>query len=140
MCKHLLKIQRLILALLIFGGGIFYTSSATARVCFLPDSTDCGEGDVEVQITCATYGGYETEAACLEARTNKTAQTCTLNSGCYYPKCAYDSERNGTLEDNATLAANVFYASTLNVILQRHTQQAEADWRIHNLVALGNAY
>ena len=96
MCKHLLKIQRLILALLIFGGGIFYTSSAPARVCFLPDSTDCGEGDVdvpEVQITCATYGGYETEAACLEARTNKTAQTCTLNSGCYYPKCAYDSER-----------------------------------------------
>ena len=96
MYKHLLKIQRLILALLIFGGGIFYTSSATARVCFLPDSTDCGEGDVdvpEVQITCATYGGYETEAACLEARTNKTAQTCTLNSGCYYPKCAYDSER-----------------------------------------------
>ena len=90
---------------------------ASARVCFLPDSTDCGEGDVEVQITCATYGGYETEAACLEARTNKTAQTCTLNSGCYYPKCAYDSERNGTLEDNATLAANVFYASTLNVIL-----------------------
>ena len=69
----------------------------SARVCFLPDSTDCGEGDVdvpEVQITCATYGGYETEAACLEARTNKTAQTCTLNSGCYYPKCAYDSERN----------------------------------------------
>ena len=96
MCKHLLKIQRFILALLIFGGGIFYASSATARVCFLPDSTDCGEGDVdvpEVQITCATYGGYETEAACLEARTNKTAQTCTLNSGCYYPKCAYDSER-----------------------------------------------
>ena len=68
----------------------------SARVCFLPDSTDCGEGDVvvpEVQITCATYGGYETESACLEARTNKTAQTCTLNSGCYYPKCAYDSER-----------------------------------------------
>ena len=96
MCKHLLKIQRLILALLIFSGGIFYTSSATARVCFLPDSTDCGEGDVdvpEVQITCATYGGYETEAACLEARINKTAQICTLNSGCYYPKCAYDSER-----------------------------------------------
>ena len=97
MCKHLLKIQRLILALLIFGGGIFYTSSALARVCFLPDSTDCGEGDVdvpEVQITCATYGGYEEMDACLEARTNKTAQTCTLNSGCYYPKCAYDSERN----------------------------------------------
>ena len=69
----------------------------SARVCFLPDSTDCGEGDVdvpEVQVTCATYGGYETDAACLEARTNKTAQTCTLNSGCYYPKCAYDSERN----------------------------------------------
>ena len=97
MCKHLLKIQRLILALLIFGGGVFYTSSATARVCFLPDSTDCGEGDVDVpdvQVTCATYGGYEKVEDCLEARTNKTAQTCTLNSGCYYPKCAYDSERN----------------------------------------------
>ena len=68
----------------------------SARVCFLPDSTDCGEGDVdvpEVQITCATYGGYEAEAACLEARADKTAQICTLNSGCYYPKCAYDSER-----------------------------------------------
>ena len=96
MFKHLSKIQRLTLALLIFGGGLIYASSAAARVCFLPDSTDCGEGDVdvpEVQITCATYGGYETEAACLEARTNKTAQACTLNSGCYYPKCAYDSER-----------------------------------------------
>ena len=97
MCKHLLKIQRLILALLIFGGGIFYTSSAPARVCFLPDSTDCGEGDVdvpEVQVTCATYGGYEAPEACLADLKDKTAQTCILNSGCYYPKCAYDSERN----------------------------------------------
>ena len=97
MCKHLLKIQRLILALLIFGGGIFYTSSAPARVCFLPDSTDCGEGDVDVpdvQITCATYGGYEAPEACLADLKDKTAQTCILNSGCYYPKCAYDSERN----------------------------------------------
>ena len=97
MCKHLLKIQRLILALLIFGGGIFYTSSAPARVCFLPDSTDCGEGDVnvpDVQVTCATYGGYEAPEACLADLKDKTAQTCILNSGCYYPKCAYDSERN----------------------------------------------
>ena len=31
----------------------------------------------------------------------------------------YDNESNGALDDNATLAANVFYASTLNVILQR---------------------
>ena len=30
-----------------------------------------------------------------------------------------DNESNGALDDNATLAANVFYASTLNVILQR---------------------
>ena len=31
----------------------------------------------------------------------------------------YDNESNGALDNNATLAANVFYASTLNVILQR---------------------
>ena len=31
----------------------------------------------------------------------------------------YDNESNGALDDNATLAANVFYASALNVILQR---------------------
>ena len=31
----------------------------------------------------------------------------------------YDNESNGTLDDNATLAANVFYASALSVILQR---------------------
>ena len=31
----------------------------------------------------------------------------------------YDNESNGALDDNATLVANVFYASTLNVILQR---------------------
>ena len=69
----------------------------SARVCFLPDSTDCGEGDVvvpDVQVTCATYGGYEAPEACLADLKDKTAQTCTLNSGCYYPKCAYDSERN----------------------------------------------
>ena len=29
----------------------------------------------------------------------------------------YDNESNGALDDNATLAANVFYASVLNVIL-----------------------
>lgn len=71
----------------------------SARVCFLPDSTDCGEGgvnmpDVQVKVTCATYGGYETPEACLAALKDETAQTCILNSGCYYPKCAYDSERN----------------------------------------------
>lgn len=71
----------------------------SARVCFLPDSTDCGEGgvnmpDVQVKVTCATYGGYETPEACSAALKDKTAQTCILNSGCYYPKCAYDSERN----------------------------------------------
>ena len=69
----------------------------SARVCFLPDSTDCGEGDVDVpdvQVTCATYGGYEAPEACLADLKDKTAQTCILNSGCYYPKCAYDSERN----------------------------------------------
>ena len=31
----------------------------------------------------------------------------------------YDNENNGAMDDNATLAANVFYASTLSVILQR---------------------
>ena len=31
----------------------------------------------------------------------------------------YDNESNGALDDNATLAANVFHISTLNVILQR---------------------
>ena len=31
----------------------------------------------------------------------------------------YDNKSNGALDNNATLAANVFYASTLNVILQR---------------------
>ena len=31
----------------------------------------------------------------------------------------YDNESNGALDDNATLAANVFYTSALNVILQR---------------------
>ena len=31
----------------------------------------------------------------------------------------YDNESNGALDDNATLAANVFHASALNVILQR---------------------
>ena len=65
----------------------------SARVCFLPDSTDCGEGgvsvpDVQVKVTCATYGGYETPEACLAALKGETAQTCILNSGCYYPKCA----------------------------------------------------
>ena len=31
----------------------------------------------------------------------------------------YDNESNRALDDNATLAANVFYAFPLNVILQR---------------------
>ena len=31
----------------------------------------------------------------------------------------YDNENNGAMDDNATLAANVFYASVRNVILQR---------------------
>ncbi|MDO4162364.1 MAG: hypothetical protein Q4D80_05105 [Pseudomonadota bacterium] len=72
-----------------------YASTVSARTCFLPDSEDCGEGTGEVpdaDVTCASYGGYDSEAEC-KTDYSDVAVVCSQNNGCYYPYCQYSSER-----------------------------------------------
>ena len=66
-------------------------TAASARVCFLPDSEDCGQGEItSMTVTCESQGGYDTEDKCSNGK--KTSQICYPNNDCYYRKCQYDSK------------------------------------------------
>ena len=66
-------------------------TTASARVCFLPDSEDCGQGEItNMTVTCESQGGYDTEDDCSKGK--KTSQICYPNNDCYYRKCQYDSK------------------------------------------------
>ena len=66
-------------------------TTASARVCFLPDSDDCGQGEItSMTVTCESQGGYNTEDLCSSGK--KTSQICYPNNDCYYRKCQYDSK------------------------------------------------
>ncbi len=68
-------------------------TTASARVCFLPDSDDCGQGEItNMTVTCESQGGYDTEDKCSNGK--KTSQICYPNNDCYYRKCQYDSKAN----------------------------------------------
>ena len=68
-------------------------SNVSARVCFLPDSDDCGQGEItNMTVTCESQGGYDTEDKCSNGK--KTSQICYPNNDCYYRKCQYDSKAN----------------------------------------------
>ena len=68
-------------------------TTASARVCFLPDSDDCGQGEItNMTVTCESQGGYDTEDKCSNGK--KISQICYPNNDCYYRKCQYDSKAN----------------------------------------------
>ena len=82
-------------------------SSASARVCFLPDSTDCGEGDVvsgsgNVVIPCkykkakdvplnSAYQEPYKSGMCYYARCKISQSTCEANNGKNKKCCNFDS-------------------------------------------------
>ena len=81
-------------------------SSASARVCFLPDSTDCGEGDVvgggDVIIPCqykkaedvplnSAYQEPYKSGMCYYARCKISQSTCESNNGKNKKCCKFDS-------------------------------------------------
>lgn len=84
-------------------------STASARVCFLPDSTDCGEGDVvgggDVIIPCKykTAGEVPLNSAyqepyksgmCYYARCKISKSTCEANNGKNKKCCKFDDASN----------------------------------------------
>ena len=78
-------------------------SNVSARVCFLPDSDDCGQGEItNMTVTCESQGGYDTEDDCSKGK--KTSQICYPNNDCYYRKCQYDSkadcEKHGLISED----------------------------------------
>lgn len=69
----------------------FFITTASARVCFLPDSKDCGQSEItNVVVTCESQGGYDSDIACTANK--KPSLTCYQNNECYFRKCQYDSE------------------------------------------------
>ena len=100
------KIKSLMLVLFISAATI---STASARVCFLPDSTDCGEGDVvgggDVIIPCKykTAGEVPLNSAyqepyksgmCYYARCKISKSTCEANNGKNKKCCKFDDASN----------------------------------------------
>ena len=100
------KIKSLMLALFL---SVTAISTASARVCFLPDSTDCGEGDVvgggDVIIPCKykTAGEVPLNSAyqepyksgmCYYARCKISKSTCEANNGKNKKCCKFDDASN----------------------------------------------
>ena len=100
------KIKSLMLALVL---SVAAMSTASARVCFLPDSTDCGEGDVvgggDVIIPCKykTAGEVPLNSAyqepyksgmCYYARCKISKSTCEANNGKNKKCCKFDDASN----------------------------------------------
>ena len=98
------KIKSLMLALVL---SVAAMSTASARVCFLPDSTDCGEGDVvgggDVIIPCKykTAGEVPLNSAyqepyksgmCYYARCKISQSTCEANNGKNKRCCKFDKD------------------------------------------------
>ena len=102
--KH--KLKSVMLALVL---SVAAMSTASARVCFLPDSTDCGEGDVvgggDVIIPCKykTAGEVPLNSAyqepyksgmCYYARCKISKSTCEANNGKNKKCCKFDDASN----------------------------------------------
>ena len=100
------KIKSLMLMLFL---SVTAISTASARVCFLPDSTDCGEGDVvgggDVIIPCKykTAGEVPLNSAyqepyksgmCYYARCKISKSTCEANNGKNKKCCKFDDASN----------------------------------------------
>ena len=68
----------------------FNIQASWARVCFLP-AAEFGCGDVlDIEATCESQGGYDTEDLCSKGK--KNSQICYPNNDCYYRKCQYNSK------------------------------------------------
>ena len=79
-------------------------SSASARVCFLPDSTDCGEGDVvgsgNVDVPCQYSSCPAYNSNYQECYDERTYNNAGVNVTCKQIRCKLSKSKCEELEDN----------------------------------------
>lgn len=63
-----------------------------AKICFLPGLDNCDNGQLrdDPVVSCSSYNGYDDVTDCQENL--PTSQICTLNNGCHYRVCQYNSQ------------------------------------------------
>lgn len=130
------KIKSLMLALVLSVAAI---SAASARVCFLPDSTDCGEGDVvgggNVEVpcqhsTCPAYNSNYQE--CYDERTYNNGG---VNVTCKQIRCklskseceAQEANANNSQCCNFDSASGCYYMGKCQSLCNRDVYDSEKD-------------
>lgn len=63
-----------------------------AKICFLPGLDNCDNGQLRDDpiVSCSSYNGYDDVTDCQENL--PASQICTLNNGCHYRVCQYNSQ------------------------------------------------
>lgn len=63
-----------------------------AKICFLPGLDNCDNGQLRDDpiVSCSSYNGYDDVTDCQ--KNLPASQICTLNNGCHYRVCQYNSQ------------------------------------------------
>lgn len=63
-----------------------------AKICFLPGLDKCDNGQLRDDpiVSCSSYNGYDEVTDCQ--KNLPASQICTLNNGCHYRVCQYNSQ------------------------------------------------
>ena len=80
--------KRIVLTLFFVG----IATNAMAKTCFLPGLDKCDNGQLRDDpiVSCSSYNGYDEVTDCQ--KNLPASQICTLNNGCHYRVCQYNSQ------------------------------------------------
>ncbi len=81
-------LKRIVLTLFFVG----IATNAMAKICFLPGLDKCDNGQLRDDpiVSCSSYNGYDDVTDCQ--KNLPASQICTLNNGCHYRVCQYNSQ------------------------------------------------
>lgn len=81
-------LKRIVLTLFFVG----IATNAMAKICFLPGLDNCDNGQLRDDpiVSCSSYNGYDEVTDCQ--KNLPASQICTLNNGCHYRVCQYNSQ------------------------------------------------
>ena len=90
MCNSVLRVKRRLLALLLIVGCMAISAPAFARVCFLPDSKDCGiPGIKDIPETCDGINTFTDVDDCKNNMADGQKCEPVNEGGCYAATCEY---------------------------------------------------
>ena len=110
MCNSVLRVKRRLLALLLIVGCMAISAPALARVCFLPDSKDCGiPGIKDIPETCDGINTFTDVDDCKNNMADGQKCEPVNEGGCYAATCEYANKAACEADVNEYCTDNSYY-------------------------------